>query len=169
MASPTAARDWSLHVQDALRADGRADVVKGFVDALRESIRDGHASIRRALVSGILFAMLFLVVEGSEKVEVQILGFKVTDVALIAKVLPAVVAYLAYDAFFSIALVGRMRETLAAALPVLSPELGNVNAHRLLYPPTPSIMGESFHFGPERRPKLWRELPAKLRLFDGAV
>jgi hypothetical protein len=169
MAKPTANKDWSLHVQDALRADDRYDVIQGFVDALRESIRDGHASLRRSLLLTVVFATTFFIVEGSTMVEAEIFGFKVTDVALTAKLLPPVVAYLAYEAFFSAALVGRLRETLAAVVPVLSPQLGSVNAHRLLYPPTPSIMAESFHFGPEQRPRPWRDLPGPRKVFDGAV
>jgi hypothetical protein len=106
------------------------------------------------------------VVDRAKAADVSILGFKATDPSLLAKLLPVVVASLAYDAAFTLALVGRYRLSLSRSLPALSPGLGNVNAHRLLYPPTPPVLGESFYFGPERRPRPWRQIPWKTRVFD---
>lgn len=162
-------RSWAWYIAESLTRESNPEAIPFVLGALRENIRDGHASLRRALLAQVLFALLFFVVIDVKAADATVLGFKVTDPSLIAKTIPVVVAYLVYDAFFSLFLLGRYRETLARIVPLFSADLGATNAHRLLYPPTPSFMAESFHFGGERRPRPSAELQPIVRVFDSLV
>jgi hypothetical protein len=162
-------RPWAWHIADRLKDESNPEVLPFFLGALRENIHDGYASLRRALLAQVLFALLFFVVIQVAEADVTVLGFKVTDPSLIAKTLPVVVAYLAYEVYFLLLLVGQYRDMLSRAVPLYSARLGSTNAHRMLYPPTPSFMAESFHFGGERRPRRSTQLPPTVRIFDGLV
>jgi hypothetical protein len=157
---------WEARIAAELNDEKNEAAIPFFLSALRENMRDGQASLRRIILTQVLFGLLFFIVYRAKTADVSILGFKTTDPSLLAKLLPVVVAYLAYDAAFTLALVGRYRLTLSRSLPALSAGLGNVNAHRLVYPPTPAVLGESFYFGPERRPRRWRDIPIGTRVFD---
>lgn len=157
---------WEARIAEELDQEANEAAVPFFLNALRENIRDGQATLRRVILLQVVFGLLFFIVDRAKTADVSILGFKTTDPSVLAKLLPVVVAYLAYDAAFTLALVGRYRLTLSRSLPALSAGLASVNAHRLVYPPTPAVLGESFYFGPERRPRSWREIPLGTRVFD---
>ena len=160
---------WIARIGRALRDDDQADLTTTVLQITRDNIRESQAAMRRSFLGAVLLGLLFLVIGGGSATEVEVFGVKLSELTVVAITIPVGITYFGYDAAFNFALVDLYRQLLAAIVPILSPKLGPTNAHRLLYPPTASLMGESLHFGPEARPRGWREQPRVITAFDGLV
>jgi len=166
---PISHNAWIARIVEALREADNQELVAMVFDVARQNIRDAQSSLRRSFIGGVLLGLLFLVVTSGSETEVEVFGVQLSDVGIVAKTIPVAIAYVAYDAAFNFRLVDAYRQLLAAVVPVLAPSLAPTNAHRLLYPPTASLMAESLHFGPEARPRPSEELPRQVAWFDRLV
>jgi hypothetical protein len=128
-------------VHYAFPSDQPPDYVPDFMEALRGTMKDIADATRRAVLSGLLVAAMFELINEALITGLQVGPFRIERLAIIQKVLPIFYGYFAYDAAVQIL---QYQYCWVAYLELMSISHGSVRAmglDRLLLPRTSSLFG----------------------------
>lgn len=110
-------------VRRALASEAVRDYAPDYINALRENLRDAQARQARTSLLTAVAITAFMLLLGSKIGEIRIAGLQITDLKLPATLLPAIIAYLAYEGWFTLRYIQDRRlllsEVVASAFPAL--------------------------------------------------
>jgi hypothetical protein len=141
---------------DAFAGDDAREFADTYIGLVIASWREVQGSLRRTSMLLALIIVAFLVLHRAERIELSLLGIKVTDLSAILALLPAVASYFLYELVVLTDARARHRDVVAAVTGVRYPDLLQSNLHVLMEPGIGLVWGTTWQWHLREKPAGWR-------------
>src|SRR5262245_2210162 len=123
------------NMAEALGDSTAKEYIQGQLESIRLSAHEAEKLSFGAFQRMLLLAAAFELFRRAAVSEVSLFGFKFTDVALILKILPALIAFLFYRFVTQAIRRNALLEAYGTALKILQPSVYRFNLAVLAFPP----------------------------------